>query len=130
MVVGKGTFGLVHKGRWRGQDVAVKSIASDHEKRAFLVEVRQLSRVDHPNIVKLYGARVRTPVKADTISKCFNWAGFVRNAEALEDDEQSDTVTNEALDTDDVWSSLVSNFVTITDTFPEFVDAGEFELAV
>lgn len=61
-VVGKGTFGLVHKGRWRGQDVAVKSIASDHEKRAFLVEVRQLSRVDHPNIVKLYGARVRTPV--------------------------------------------------------------------
>ncbi|KAL3176466.1 hypothetical protein MRX96_010262 [Rhipicephalus microplus] len=61
-VVGKGTFGLVRKGRWRGQDVAVKSIASDHEKRAFLVEVRQLSRVDHPNIVKLYGARVRTPV--------------------------------------------------------------------
>lgn len=61
-VVGKGTFGLVRKGRWRDQDVAVKSIASDHEKRAFLVEVRQLSRVDHPNIVKLYGARVRTPV--------------------------------------------------------------------
>lgn len=61
-VVGKGTFGLVRKGRWRGQDVAVKSIASDHEKRAFLVEVRQLSRVDHPNIVKLYGARVRHPV--------------------------------------------------------------------
>lgn len=61
-VVGKGTFGLVRKGRWRGQDVAVKSIASDHEKRAFLVEVRQLSRVDHPNIVKLYGARVRPPV--------------------------------------------------------------------
>ncbi|KAK8778044.1 hypothetical protein V5799_020616 [Amblyomma americanum] len=60
-VVGKGTFGLVHKGRWRGQDVAVKSIASDQEKRAFLVEVRQLSRVDHPNIVKLYGARVRHP---------------------------------------------------------------------
>ncbi|KAH7936763.1 hypothetical protein HPB49_003906 [Dermacentor silvarum] len=62
VVVGKGTFGLVRKGRWRDQDVAVKSIASDHEKRAFLVEVRQLSRVDHPNIVKLYGARVRTPV--------------------------------------------------------------------
>ncbi|KAM7308931.1 mitogen-activated protein kinase kinase kinase 7 isoform X2 [Ixodes scapularis] len=61
-VVGKGTFGLVRKGRWRGQDVAVKSIESDHEKRAFLVEVRQLSRVDHPNIVKLYGARVRHPV--------------------------------------------------------------------
>ncbi|KAH6945252.1 hypothetical protein HPB50_007680 [Hyalomma asiaticum] len=70
-------------------------------------------------------------VKADTISKCFNRTRFVRNAEALEDDEQSDTVANEELDTDDVWSSLVeSNFVTATDTFREFVYAGESELAV
>ncbi|KAH8040077.1 hypothetical protein HPB51_009333 [Rhipicephalus microplus] len=59
-------------------------------------------------------------VKADTISKCFKRAGFVRNAEALEDDEQSDTpLVGETLNTDDVWSCLVdSNFVTATDTFP------------
>ncbi|KAH8028900.1 hypothetical protein HPB51_020066 [Rhipicephalus microplus] len=59
------------------------------------------------------------PVKADTISKCFKRAGFVRNAEALEDDEQSDTsLADETLNTDDVWSCLVdSNFVTATDTF-------------
>lgn len=61
-VIGKGTFGLVRRGRWRGQDVAVKCIESDHERKAFLVEVRQLSRVSHPNIVKLYGARVHPPV--------------------------------------------------------------------
>ncbi|XP_064489266.1 mitogen-activated protein kinase kinase kinase 7-like [Ornithodoros turicata] len=61
-VIGKGTFGLVRRGRWKGQDVAVKSIESDHEKKAFLVEVRQLSRVCHPNIVKLHGARVHCPV--------------------------------------------------------------------
>ncbi|KAL3231904.1 hypothetical protein MRX96_023170 [Rhipicephalus microplus] len=61
-----------------------------------------------------------------------NTAGFVRNAEALEDDEQSDTsLADETLNTDDVWSCLVdSNFVTATDTFQEFVNAGESELSV
>ncbi|KAL3247765.1 hypothetical protein MRX96_056840 [Rhipicephalus microplus] len=71
-------------------------------------------------------------VKADTISKCFKRAGFVRNAEALEDDEQSDpSLADETLNTDVLWSCLVdSNFVTATDTFREFVDAGELELSV
>lgn len=35
--------------------MAVKKLTRDAEKKAFLVEVRQLSRVDHDNIVKLYG---------------------------------------------------------------------------
>lgn len=37
-------------------DVAIKHINSDAERKAFLIEVRQLSRVMHPNIIKLYGA--------------------------------------------------------------------------
>ena len=61
-VVGKGSFGVVWKGKWRGQYVAVKYINSEGEKKAFTVEVRQLSRVMHPNIVKLYGACTRNPV--------------------------------------------------------------------
>lgn len=36
--------------------MAVKHINSEAERKAFSVEVRQLSRVSHPNIVKLYGA--------------------------------------------------------------------------
>nr|XP_031831452.1 mitogen-activated protein kinase kinase kinase 7-like isoform X1 [Nomia melanderi] len=55
-VVGKGSFGIVWKGKWKGQYVAVKYINSEGEKKAFTIEVRQLSRVVHPNIVKLYGA--------------------------------------------------------------------------
>lgn len=43
-------------GKWRDIYVAIKKIESDAEKKAFQVEVRQLSRVSHPNIVKLYGA--------------------------------------------------------------------------
>ncbi|CAM1154717.1 Uncharacterised protein r2_g4340 [Pycnogonum litorale] len=60
--VGKGAFGVVSKGQWRGKYVAVKMIESESERRAFFVEVRQLSRVNHPNIVQLYGACTRSPV--------------------------------------------------------------------
>ncbi|XP_048453416.1 mitogen-activated protein kinase kinase kinase 7 isoform X2 [Rhincodon typus] len=55
-VVGRGAFGVVCKAKWRGKDVAIKQIESESERKAFIVELRQLSRVTHPNIVKLYGA--------------------------------------------------------------------------
>lgn len=61
-VVGKGAFGVVSKARWRGATVAVKMIETEEEIKAFKVEVTQLSRVDHPNIVKLYGACTDHPV--------------------------------------------------------------------
>ncbi|XP_049597041.1 mitogen-activated protein kinase kinase kinase 7 [Syngnathus scovelli] len=54
--VGRGTFGVVFKAVWKGKDVAIKTIESDNERKAFLVELRQLSRVNHPNIVRLYGS--------------------------------------------------------------------------
>jgi len=55
-IVGKGSFGVVYKGRWRGEHVAVKHIESEAERKAFAIELRQLSRVCHANIVKLHGA--------------------------------------------------------------------------
>ncbi|KAJ8008938.1 hypothetical protein DPEC_G00083610 [Dallia pectoralis] len=55
-VVGRGAFGIVCKAKWRGKDVAIKTIESESERKAFTVELRQLSRVNHPNIVKLYGS--------------------------------------------------------------------------
>lgn len=54
--VGKGSFGVVRRGVWRGRDVAVKRVESEAEKAAFLVELRQLQRVRHPCIVTLLGA--------------------------------------------------------------------------
>ncbi|PKK33416.1 mitogen-activated protein kinase kinase kinase 7, transcript variant X4, partial [Columba livia] len=53
---GRGAFGVVCKAKWRAKDVAIKQIESESERKAFIVELRQLSRVNHPNIVKLYGA--------------------------------------------------------------------------
>uniref|UniRef100_A0A8B9QDE9 Mitogen-activated protein kinase kinase kinase 7 n=1 Tax=Apteryx owenii TaxID=8824 RepID=A0A8B9QDE9_APTOW len=46
----------VFHAKWRAKDVAIKQIESESERKAFIVELRQLSRVNHPNIVKLYGA--------------------------------------------------------------------------
>lgn len=52
----------MYKGKWRGIYVAVKKIVSQDEKKAFTVEVRQLSRVNHENIVRLYGACTKEPI--------------------------------------------------------------------
>lgn len=60
--MGQGAFGVVWKGLWQNQYVAVKHIETEAERKAFAVEVRQLSRVSHPNIVKLYGACTGNPV--------------------------------------------------------------------
>ncbi|KAK4874123.1 hypothetical protein RN001_013483 [Aquatica leii] len=60
-IVGEGSFGVVYRGIWKDKDVAVKNITTEAERKAFTVEVRQLSRVDHDNIVKLYGASTKGP---------------------------------------------------------------------
>ena len=61
-IVGRGAFGVVSRARWRGIDVAVKLIETESEKKAFITELKQLSRVNHINIVKLYGACTKQPV--------------------------------------------------------------------
>ncbi|NP_001161668.1 TGF-beta activated kinase-like protein [Saccoglossus kowalevskii] len=61
-IVGRGSFGVVSRAQWKDRTVAVKMIETEAEIKAFLVEVRQLSRVNHPNIVKVYGACTSKPV--------------------------------------------------------------------
>lgn len=38
-VVGRGAFGVVCKAKWKGKDVAIKTIESESERKAFQVEV-------------------------------------------------------------------------------------------
>ncbi|RWS02415.1 Mitogen-activated protein kinase kinase kinase 7-like protein [Dinothrombium tinctorium] len=61
-VVGSGTFGVVKKALWKGAVVAVKQIITEQEIASFLTEVKQLSRLNHPNIVKLHFASTKKPV--------------------------------------------------------------------
>lgn len=38
-MVGRGAFGVVCKAKWKGKDVAIKTIESESERKAFIVEV-------------------------------------------------------------------------------------------
>ncbi|CAG0881444.1 unnamed protein product [Cyprideis torosa] len=60
--VGRGSFGVVSMGKWRGHTVAIKHIETEREREAFLVEVSQLARVCHDNIVQLFGACTKEAV--------------------------------------------------------------------
>ena len=65
-ILGKGSFGLVLRARWKGRDVAVKVFLGPQGEagsnaNAFSVELHQLSRVEHPNIIGLYGASTQPP---------------------------------------------------------------------
>lgn len=48
-MVGRGTFGVVFKAVWKGKDVAIKTIESENERNAFLVEVRRPHWPGRPN---------------------------------------------------------------------------------
>tara|TARA_B110000305_G_C19391118_1_gene614928 strand:+ start:215 stop:727 length:513 start_codon:yes stop_codon:yes gene_type:complete len=56
--IGRGAFGDVHKGKYNGVFVAVKTIANVDEQnmRAFRYEIILLNQLRHPNIIMLLGA--------------------------------------------------------------------------
>merc|ERR1719188_799288 len=60
-IIGKGSYGLVIRARWKGRDVAIKVFQTEAERSAFKVELRTLSRVEHKNIIRLYGATTQLP---------------------------------------------------------------------
>lgn len=59
-LIGKGSFGSVYKATWRNNVVAVKALSALPDKGP-LVEVRYLSRVQHPNIIRLYATCIKGP---------------------------------------------------------------------
>ena len=60
-ILGKGSFGVVIRGKWRQVDVAIKIFQTEQDYSAFSNELRQSSRVEHENIIKLYGASTNAP---------------------------------------------------------------------
>ena len=85
--MGRGAFGVVSQAKWRGIDVAVKHIETESEKKAFITELKQLSRVHHPNIVQLHGASTTSPVSVllifSSIENCPQWIILVRGCPVI-----------------------------------------------
>lgn len=52
--LGCGSFGDVYTGIWRNREVAVKVFR--RQIKSFMNELKQLSEIRHPNIVRLYGS--------------------------------------------------------------------------
>jgi serine/threonine protein kinase len=63
--MGAGGYGIVYKGKWRGTEVAIKTmISKDITKdleRAFKEEVLVMTALRHPNVVLFMGASTRAP---------------------------------------------------------------------
>ncbi|CAK71557.1 unnamed protein product (macronuclear) [Paramecium tetraurelia] len=64
--IGKGSYGIVFKGNWLGQDVAIKSYCKKKEQQKhkqlmadFLKEVQVISNLRHPNIVLYMGVCIK-----------------------------------------------------------------------
>ena len=60
--IGRGSFGEVFAGKWRGTPVAFKKLLYQHMSRklhsTFIKEVSILSTLSHPSIVRMFGAVV------------------------------------------------------------------------
>jgi hypothetical protein len=65
-MLGRGGFGEVHKGRWKGTEVAVKTISAEHitreMKKSFSDETSIMSRLRHPNVVLFMAASTKPPL--------------------------------------------------------------------
>ena len=65
-LLGKGSFGTVLRAVWYSpegdKDVAIKYFESEKEQEQFNIEKKQLARVNHPNIIQMYGACLRPHV--------------------------------------------------------------------
>ncbi len=55
-VLGNGSFGEVHRARWRGTIVAVKIANVTETNDEFKIDFLSLTKLHHPNIVQLLGA--------------------------------------------------------------------------
>uniref|UniRef100_A0A4W4FAW5 Tyrosine-protein kinase n=1 Tax=Electrophorus electricus TaxID=8005 RepID=A0A4W4FAW5_ELEEL len=62
--LGSGNFGLVWKGHWRGENVAVKTIREDAmTEEEFKEEAEVMMKLSHPKLVQLYGlCTQRSPI--------------------------------------------------------------------
>ncbi|KAI1294971.1 Mitogen-activated protein kinase kinase kinase 7 [Halotydeus destructor] len=66
-VAGFGSYGIVKKGQWQGRDVAVKLYDMKKDGQSVERELTALSRLDHPNIINIFGSSTRGSVTSGLV---------------------------------------------------------------
>ena len=73
-MIGGGGFALVYEGKWRGRQVALKTLfdprVTESVKREYMDELLVMAQLSHPNIVGLLGACVKPPNMCMVIELC------------------------------------------------------------
>ncbi|OQS00462.1 protein kinase [Achlya hypogyna] len=82
-VLARGGFGVIYHGRFAGEEVAVKKClpekVNNHEAmEAFMCEIKLMSKLDHPNIVRFVGVAWTTLLQLKMLTE-FQRNGNVRN---------------------------------------------------
>lgn len=74
-VIGRGTFGVVHRATWRGGVCAVKRMTprSHEQATTFVREVEALALLRHPHVMQLYAACARPPHDFWLICELLGW---------------------------------------------------------
>ncbi|KDO34965.1 TKL protein kinase [Saprolegnia parasitica CBS 223.65] len=90
-VLARGGFGVIYHGRFAGEEVAVKKClpekVNNHEAmEAFMCEIKLMSKLDHPNIVRFVGVAWTTLLQLKMLTE-FQRNGNVRNL-LVEDKER------------------------------------------
>ena len=85
--IGKGGFGAVYKGTWRGAPVAVKyavcNVQDVDSIEGAIREVVLSKKMSHPNVVRPQGCPVVLTMTCCTPSCAFNAATLMHNAHSL-----------------------------------------------
>ncbi|KAE9393011.1 hypothetical protein BT96DRAFT_255326 [Gymnopus androsaceus JB14] len=55
-LIGRGFFSNVYKGTWRHRAIAIKVLERSTNRETFLAEVAVWKSLNHPNVLRLYGA--------------------------------------------------------------------------
>ncbi|TCD63709.1 hypothetical protein EIP91_005080 [Steccherinum ochraceum] len=96
-LIGQGSFGRIFKGEWNGAVVAIKQMyvedareLSSKDRKAMLKEVKTWSRLQHPNVLSLYGACLENTVPFLVMKHCQygNICGYIKKQPQVSEAER------------------------------------------
>ena len=105
--VGTGGQGLVYRARWKGAEVAVKTLRNTQGGEALLAEAAALCSLQHPHVVRVFG--YCTSPELAVVMEYVAWGSLSRWITANRDKGDEDTVRQRV----DIANGVVSGMMFI-----------------